>query len=284
MISLRSIFVLGCSLLLAFTSLAQRKVTPVEPEQNKNRQPKLYYYDKHGNPLKEPVEFLTELDTVARPSAAPKYPLLNSMSFGLNFFDAVMLIAGQKHASFDISADISLHNWFFPTIEAGIGFAHSKPATGNFTYTGKPSFYAKIGLNYNFLYKSSPDYQVFIGLRAGFSSFNYDISDISVSVPYWGQTDNFSILRQKASVFYGEILAGVKVKIVRNFSLGWTIRYHTKFHTRADAYSSPWFVPGYGTTSPISFSFSAIYTLPFPHKDPSLIKRSDSSAIPQEIH
>ncbi len=127
--------------------MAQRKVTPVETDDNKVEKPRLHYYDKHGNRLDEPVEFITEPDTVAKPSSAPKYPLLNSMSFGVNFFDAVMLAAGQKHASFDVWADLSLHNWFFPVVEAGVGFAKSTPQLGNFTYTGKPSFYAKVGMN-----------------------------------------------------------------------------------------------------------------------------------------
>lgn len=247
-------------------SQSQRKVTPVETDDKKPEKPRLHYYDKHGKALKEPVEFITELDTVTKPSAGPKYPLLNSVNVGVNFFDAVMMLAGQKHASFDLHANISLHNWFFPTIEAGIGFANDTPKLGNFTYKSKPAFYAKIGLNYNFLYKSNPDYQVFLGLRAGFSSFSYSIDDITISSDYWDQTNRFSISNQKATAFYGEVLAGVQVKIVKNFSLGWSIRYHAKFHTSAASNSYPWFIPGYGATSPLSFSFSAIYTIPFKHK------------------
>lgn len=263
--------------ILPLTVFAQRKVTPVETDDKKPEKPKLYYYDKHGNPLKEPVEFLTDLDTVAKPSSGPKYPLLTSLSVGVNFFDAVMLAAGQKHASFDAFAELSLHNWFVPVIEAGVGFGKTTPETGNFTYVAKPAFYAKLGINYNFLYKSSPDYQVFLGLRAGFSSFSYDINDITVSSGYWDQTDHFSITGQKASAFYGEILAGVKVKIVKGFSLGWTGRYHVKFHTSPGSNSQPWFIPGYGAGSPLSFTFSAIYTIPLSKKE------SDSpTTLPEE--
>lgn len=254
-------------LMFPLALVAQRKATPVETDDKKVEKPRLHYYDKHGNLLDEPLEFITETDTVAKPSAAPKYPLLNSLSFGVNFFDAAMLAAGQKHASFDIWADLSFHNWFFPVVEAGVGFAKDTPEFGNFTYNGKPSFYAKVGLNYNFLYKSDPAYQAFLGIRAGFSAFSYDITDITVNSGYWGQSNNFSIMNQKASAFYGEVVAGVKVKIVKGFSLGWTGRFHFKMHTSAGSNSQPWFIPGYGTSSPVSFTFSAIYTIPFPHKD-----------------
>lgn len=252
---------------LALPAMAQRKVTPVNPD-DKSSSPRLYYYDKHGNPLKEPVEFLVETDTVARPSSGPKYPLLHNISFGVNFFDAVMLLAGQKHASFDAYARLSLHNWFFPVVEAGMGFAKDTPETGNFTYTGKPSFYVKAGLDYNFLYKSNPAYQVFLGLRAAYSSLRYSMTDITINSGYWNQTERFSMPDATAHAFYGEVLAGIQVKIAGNFSLGWTGRYHFKFKVKSPSDSNPWFIPGYGTKAPVSFTFSAIWTIPLSRPAP----------------
>ncbi len=255
-------------LLVSVSVLGQRKVTPVETDDKKPQKPRLHYYDEHGNALDEPVEFLVETDTAPKPSSRPIYPLLNGLTFGVNFFDAVMLLAGQNHASFDISAELSLHNWFFPVVEAGIGFAKTTPSNGNYTYKAKPGFYAKLGINYNFRYKSNPDYQAFLGLRAGFSSFSYDITDITINSDYWNQTSQFNIMGQKATAFYGEVVAGVRVKIVKGFSLGWTGRYHMKFNSPTGSNSNPWFIPGYGTTSPISFTFSAFYTIPFPDRRP----------------
>lgn len=241
----------------------RKVITPVESDDHKPEAPVLHYYDRHGNPLQQPVRFLTELDTVKKVYSGPVYPLLNGVSVGFNFFDAILMAAGQKYGGFDIWADLSLHNWFFPVIEAGAGFASSTPQDGNFTYTGKPSFYAKIGLNYNFLYKSNPDYQVFLGLRGGFSHFRYDITDITINSPYWDQSNRFSLMDQKATALYGEVLGGIKVKIYKNFSMGWTFRYHFKFHTSGGSNSSPWYIPGYGASSPIAATFSLIYTIPF---------------------
>lgn len=243
-------------------------ISSVENNDNKPPQPILHYYDKHGNPLKEPVLFLAELDTVTQVKSGPVYPLLNAVSIGANFFDGVMLVCGQKHAGFDLWADLSLHNWFFPVLEMGVGYADNKPEEGNFHYKSKPSLYTKIGLNYNFLYKSDPAYQVFLGLRAGFSHFSYDITGITVTSPYWQQSQGFDILNQKASVFYGEALAGIKVKIWKNLSMGWNLRVHFKMHSSTPANSVPWYVPGYGTNGLLGVSFSLIYTLPFHHSHP----------------
>lgn len=240
-----------------------RTITPVDIDDNKP-QTVLHYYDKHGDPLPEPVMFLATLDTVVAPKAKPVYPLYNGVSVGVNFADAIFMAAGQKYGSFDVWADVSLHNWFFPILEAGVGFASNTPENSNFSYKTHPSFYTKIGINYNFLYKSNSNYQCFVGLRAGYSNFSFDVTDVRISSDYWGEQQVLNLKGLHGHAFYGEALAGIKVKIVDRFSMGWTIRYHFKFKTISNSLSNPWFIPGYGATSPIGFSLSAVYTLPAP--------------------
>ena len=240
---------------------AQKKITPVDNDPNKPQQPTLHYYDKHGNPLEEPVLFMSQLDTVS--SAKPKavYPLLYSANIGFNFFDGLMSLFGQSHSSYDVQASLSLFNWIEPTVELGIGFADNHPENGNFRYKSKPSFYGKIGFNYNFMYKSNPDYQVFLGFRCGFSSFKYEITDITINSDYWGQSNHFTIANQSASSIYGQALAGLKVRIWKQFSLGWSIRYGFKMKSTNGSNSIPWFTPGYGTGA-LNATFSLIYTIP----------------------
>ena len=111
------------------------------------------------------------------------------------------------------------------------------------------------------MYKSNPDYQVYLGLRLGYSSFNYEITDVTINSDYWGQSNHFSIMNQHANSFYGQALAGLKVKIWKWFSLGWNIRYGFKIKQTNGSNSNAWFVPGYGTGA-LSASFSLIYTIP----------------------
>lgn len=250
-------------------------ITPVDVDRGKPAPPVLHYYDKHGNPLAEPVMFLATLDTVRNSGPASPYPLYNGVGIGVNFLDAILLVAGQKHASFDIQADVSLHNWFFPVVEAGLGFASDRPEDRNFRYKGKLSPYFKAGINYNFLYKSNPDYQLFLGLRAGFSHYGYDVTDITVTSGYWQQSTHYDLTGLSASSWYGEALAGIKVRLYKHLSMGWSFRYHFLFKTFTSSKigeagpdgmllpgGEPWFIPGYGTNSPISFTFSLIWTIP----------------------
>ncbi len=235
-----------------------RKSSPVDIDDAKPVET-LHYYDKHGNELPEPIRFLAVLDTVTKPKSKPIYPLYNGWTLGANFGDLIFMAAGQKYGSFDVWADVSLFNWIFPVIEVGAGYANSTPKNSNFTYRTRPSFYAKVGFNYNFMYKSDPAYQVFAGFRLGYSNFKYDVDNVTISDSYWDQTENFSLQGLRAAALYGEVLGGIKVKIVGNFSLGWTARWHMKFKVSSKSLSTPWFIPGYGANSPFSFSVSAIW-------------------------
>ncbi len=235
------------------------KISPVDVDRNRPPQPVLHYYDKHGEPLNEPVLFLVEQkDTVVSPRSP--YPLYNGVTVGVDFLEPLLQLVGQSFASAGISASVSLHNWFFPTIEAGLGWASNHPDGSNFHYKAKPSPFVKLGLNYNFLYKSKPDYQCYLGLRAGYSSTKYNITGITITNDYWDQTMRPEILNQKAHAWFGEVVGGVKVKIVGAFSLGWRIKYRFMFKQSYGSESNPWFFPGYGASTPFSADFSAYYT------------------------
>ena len=258
-----------CCLGIGLSAAAQRNVTPVETDDKKPPTPTLHYYDKHGDPLPEPVLFLATLDTVTTTSnaARPIYPRLQSIDFGLNFFDGILVLAGQHYGGADIWASLSMWNWLFPTVEFGLGAARNSPKDKNFTYKGKLSPYLRIGADYNFLYKSNPRYRAVVGLRAGYSHFTYDVTDITIDSPYWDESQSLALTGQKSHAFWGEILAGLRVDIFKNLSLGWTIRYHTLFGHPSGSAGTPWYIPGYGSrTSPITATFSVIYTLPL-HRD-----------------
>lgn len=272
---LLSAMLVGCSM----SVMAQRQVTPVETDDKKPPSPTLHYYDKHGELLKEPVLFLAELDTATNTSVAarPIYPRLHAIDFGLNFFDGILAIAGQKHGGADIWASLSMWNWLFPTVEAGIGIAHNTPNPGNFTYKGKPSPYFKIGADYNFLYKSNPDYRVMLGVRAAYSPFSFDVENITIDSPYWDESSNISLSGCKSQALWGEVLAGLKVNIWRHWSLGWTFRYHFLFGDPENDRANPWYIPGFGAkNSKINVTFSLIYTLPLHKKESTTLESLDS--------
>ncbi|MCM1518880.1 MAG: DUF6048 family protein [Pseudoflavonifractor sp.] len=209
-------------------------------------------------------------DTVTTKAPRLVYPLFHAVSIGLNVWDPLMRAFGSKYGGGEIWAELSLHNWIKPVVEIGVGTADNTPDDGNFTYRSPLAVYGRIGVNYNFLYNSNPAYQVYLGLRYGITGFSYEITDVTVTQGYWGDTEHFSIPSQHTTVGYGEVLAGLKVRIYKNFSLGWAIKAHFLFHESSAPHGKPWYIPGYGTRgATFTGAINLIYTIPLSHKQVS---------------
>lgn len=244
----------------AAQSSNKRYVTPVEVKTNRTLLP------RKGEKLKYIERDSLTLDSLRRDSIAkiyPRYPIVTDITLGAGIGDAVGRIFGQDYSSFDFSASLNMWNRLSPIIELGVGWANSTPEELNYTYKGKLAPYAKIGANYNFMFKSHPDYQFFAGLRAGYSTFKYDITNISISNGYWGENQTINLLNQKSHAMWGEFALGLRVKLWRCISAGWTLKYHHVFSYKKNPNGDPWFIPGFGSrTSKLAVGFSVYYTLP----------------------
>lgn len=241
--------------------LPKPKSNPVDYDREAPEKPVLHYYDKHGEPLETPVRFLAVLDTVTQVKPGPVYPLFNGVSVSANFFDGVMMLIGQQRASFDVAVDCSLHNWFFPVLEAGIGFANARPDDGRCHYKSGVAPYLRIGLNYNFLYKSNPAYQFYFGLRAGWTTFRYNIYDILPGSEYHIADGPTNVGGLSSTAFCGQVLAGLKVHLWHGFFMGWSARLNFDLHqTYSNDLYPAWFTPGRGTSGIISATFSLGWT------------------------
>ena len=263
-------------------SVPQRKITPVNTPQTATqpinefegdtarinariRATMPHYHDEDGN--------IVYIDTVTgqewRDSVAIKaakkpmqYPLWQSVSIGVDIWNPLMRAFGQHYGLIDFSAQLSIHNRYKPIFETGLGMAKNTPADNNFTYKSPLSMYMRLGMDYNFLYNSTPDYQYFAGVRFGFSKFSYSIEDITINSTYWDDTAHPTIPSQHPFVSWYEIVMGLKVKLWGPISAGWTFRFHGIAHETKTPYGRPWYIPGYGSRNgKITGSFTISYTL-----------------------
>jgi hypothetical protein len=262
---------------------AQRRITPVKNAAtttmsinelsndtayiNANRRARMttHYLDGDGNIVY--VDTITGEEWVDSVKIKAKkimvYPLIESVTVGLNIWDPLMRVFGQKYGGAEVSGELSLYNRYKPIIELGLGTASNTPDDGNFTYKTPLAPYARIGVNYNFLYNSTPDYQFYVGLRYGFTSFNFDVTDVSVSNGYWNEPETFNIPRQKASAGFCEFVIGLKVQLFKNISAGWALKYHSILHESTLENGEPWYIPGYGSRNgKITGALSIMYRLP----------------------
>ena len=265
----RTLVVVMLCLLGALQGAAQqpdkRHVTPVKPETNQVKPP------PKGTDEKIIQQYISG-DSAAALAEARKdslrrvyhhYPKLTDLSIGLNVADLLFMTFGQSYASADLSATLNMWNRIQPAVELGLGWAKSTPDGMNFTYKCKPSPYFKVGLNYNFMFKNSPDYQALVGIRLGYSTFGYDITGVHYWNTYWQEELHYDISGEHSHALWGEAAVGIKVKLAGSVSMGWMLRYHNIFNYAKSEHAAPWFIPGYGPRKgSLGFSLSISYNLP----------------------
>lgn len=199
-----------------------------------------------------------------------KYPLLVDATFGVDIWDPVMRIFGQKYGLTTFSADVNLHNRYFPTVEVGLGSASNAPEDKDFHYTSPLSVFFKIGANYNFIYNSNPAYKFFAGVRYGFAPFKWGLSSATPAPGYWGDTPPFTIPNQQATAGWLEFSLGLRIQLWKNISAGWMFKFHTLVHESKSVYGQPWYIPGYGSRNQaLTGSFTISYSIPLnKHTEP----------------
>lgn len=220
-------------------------------------------------------EWIDSTSIIAVPKM--KYPLLCDASAGVNIWDPVMRAFGQKYGLIGFTADVSLHNRYFPSLEIGLGHANSTPDGMDFTYKSPMSVYFKIGADYNFLYNSNPDYKWFAGLRYGFSPFSWTVTNVTPDANYWGEVPPFSLPSVHSTAGWIEFGLGLRVKLWGPISAGWMVRFHSLIHQSKSQYGQPWYIPGFGQRGPvITGSFTITYTLPIDR-----LRRRHEAAVPE---
>lgn len=178
-----------------------------------------------------------------------RYPLLNGLALSVNIFEPVMGIFLNDYASCEATGQLNLHHRFFPEFTFGMGKCDdvSDDLVG---YTTKLTPFYKIGIAYNLKYNDiAPENYYFIFLRYGFAHSTADITNLTFTDGYWHKYGPVDITGQKFNSHWLEIGFGIKVRIWRQFSMGWDLYYKPLLSDGATRYASPYYIPGYGTTS-----------------------------------
>ncbi len=279
--------------IIAFhAAYGQRRVSPVKTPatvtQSRNgskrdsldRSRLIEMHDANGNViLVDTVTGKEVVDSTAMPTL-PKmiYPLLHSASVSVDLWSPLMRLFNTKYGLISFAGQVSLHNRYIPTFEIGLGKADYTPEDNNYTYKSPMSIYFKLGADYNFLYNSNPDYFFYAGFRYGFTPFSYRLTDVTINDNYWGTQHTVDMPSQKSTAGYLELLIGLRVKLFKSWSMGWSVRYHTIMHQSKNTGGDPWYIPGFGTKgSALSASFSLYYTLPLDKKKPEVLPGSEAA-------
>lgn len=301
---LSSVIILAIVAIMALVSSAQnrRHVTPVNNAATRTqyvndtrgdsaralerrRARSIHYHDDNGNTIM--VDTITGqewIDSTLMPPPPPmKYPLLYAIEAGVNVWDPIMRIFGQKYGLIDFGVALNMHNRYMPAFEVGIGTASNHPNNHPYTYRSPVAPFFRIGADYNFLYNSNPDYKLMAGVRYGFSPFSYSVTGATVDNSYWDQSSTFDIPATHATAGWFDIGLSLRVRLVSNLSAGWSISYHTILHQSHPAAGDPWYIPGYGTaTSSLSAAIRLTWTINLGRKTPTAATNANTISINPE--
>lgn len=175
----------------------------------------------------------------------------------------------DKYYSTELSATVNLKNRFFPTVEVGFGHTDMVSQLYEIGYSTRAPYY-RIGMDYNMQYKNGKPNYIYLGGRIGYTSFTYDVDAPALKDPVWGNEVPVHLTDMPCRAIWAEAVAGVRAEIVKNFYMGWSLRYKYPIYKGPIAHGGPWYIPGFGSSSKAAFgaTYSITYYLNFSKKRP----------------
>ncbi len=186
-------------------------------------------------------------------------PFFNGFNIGVDLLSPVSSILGNGFTGSEISLDVDLKHRYFPTIELGGGTFMSEKEGLSFSMNGA---FGRIGVNRNLFANNQAKFFGYIGGRYGFATEKYDYKGLSTVEGYWKTSRITNLMGKSAQTHWVELLAGVRVQIYKQVSMGWIFRYHFRIAQTSSSAGEPFYVPGYGTnnSSGTSMNYSVYFS------------------------
>ena len=191
-------------------------------------------------------------------------PVYHGWSVHLDIASPLMNLIHGKVYGAEAQFDVNIYNRVFPILEFGYADVTGTLPSDATYQTSAP--YVRVGLNYGLLrpfnrkgkHRSLNCYP-FVGVRYAMAFMNYQINNVLITDDYWGAERKESY--EKPFVYSGwlELVGGVRINLVKGFTMGWSVRFKTLVHTTAENKAYVWYVPGYGKSDGNAFTFN--YTL-----------------------
>lgn len=155
---------------------------------------------------------------------------------------------------------IDIRHKYYPVFE--LGFGGSNKISDDDIRFDDYGLYGRLGVDFNIIKQSKdskPTNNLFLaGARLGMSNFRYNISNILINDNYWGGSQILDYTGIGDTKLWFEIVAGVKVEIIKNIYMGWNIRNKHLLKSDKPGEVSAWYIPGYGRNAGSAWGFSYV--------------------------
>lgn len=168
--------------------------------------------------------------------------------------------------TFEGALIVNLKQKYMPVFELGVAGLNNKESANGSVFSTNGMF-MRFGVDYNMIKynpQASTNNFFVVGLRLGHSTFSYDLNNVVLEDPYWGGATTENYPDMSSSKFWFEIVAGLKVEVVNNVYLGWSIRNKGLFKAMgSDGGVYPYFIPGYGVSESSNWMMNYIVSYSF---------------------
>ena len=192
-------------------------------------------------------------------------PLYQGTMVGIDAAGMASKILGSDITSAEAMVQVNLKNRFFPVAEIGFGSIDTTNDETDIHYKASAPYF-RIGMDYNVLYQKPylPGYFT-VGLRYGFTSFEYDVAAPPLTDPNWGHTSvPVTYEGVKTNVGWAELAVGLKANVFKGFYMGFSVRYRARLSMTEHENSEPYYTPGFGKgKTNLGVMYNLIYKLPF---------------------
>lgn len=177
-----------------------------------------------------------------KPKTSPA-PWFQGMNVGLEFGGSLKRLYSDNWNT-SANLDLNIKNKLLPTVEVGKAHLEHTGETG--AYYSTTGNYIKLGINKPMVFSVGGRDMFYAGLHYGYSAFSYNLTNLTLSGGYWGNSGTTSFTGEQSVAGWVDAVAGVRVKVLGPISLGWSIHYRSILHLSNGANSIPPFIPGYG--------------------------------------
>lgn len=205
-----------------------------------------------------------------KPDSLKEKIYFRSIRFGTDLL-ALVLTGFDEYNGWEVNGDLD----FGPFYVAGdYGEVSRNMVISNGGDYSNEGTYWRAGLDVSILKKDPDRNMLFFGLRYARSSFS-DRASLTVTDPYFG-VQQYDLANPAASAVWGEMVAGLRVKIWKEFWMGFTSRLKMGLSVQGNeqqgvenSFLASYYVPGYGNVSDgytWGFNYQLYWRIPFARK------------------
>jgi len=151
-----------------------------------------------------------------------------------------------------------------------LGYENVDIADDKMMYTSNGSF-MRLGFDYNMfrVEEFGNNDNILLGLRYGYALQDHECPRYYIKEGYWGDYEG-GLGSSSVNSQWAEFVFGLRSEVLKNFYMGWSVRFKTVVNVAKNSQQEPYSIPGYGrrdNSSNIGFTYTLEYHIPFKKKN-----------------